>query len=168
MELASGALGYLIAEDNLPRHLEIRQPLGDERTQVPLARFAPLATIPSVRLYGLQKGPGREQLGCPDTPHGIRDLGTMLDQDGHAFLDSAAVIANLGLVITSDTAIAHLAGTLGAETWLLLPFMPDWRWGLEGDRTPWYPTMRLFRQRRAGDWDEVLGRAARGVAEVVA
>ena len=92
----------------------------------------------------------------------------MLDQDGHAFLDSAAVIANLGLVITSDTAIAHLAGTLGAETWLLLPFMPDWRWGLEGDRTPWYPTMRLFRQRRAGDWDEVLGRAARGVAEVVA
>ena len=75
-------------------------------------------------------------------------------------MDSAAVIANLDLVITSDSAVAHLAGALGRETWMALPRIPDWRWGLEGETTPWYPTLRLFRQAQAGDWDAVFARLA--------
>ena len=67
-------------------------------------------------------------------------------------MDTAAIMRNLDLVITSDTAVAHLAGALGVPEWVALPFVPDWRWLLDRRDSPWYPTMRLFRQRRAGDW----------------
>jgi len=72
--------------------------------------------------------------------------------------DIAAVIANLDLVISIDTSVAHLAGALGKPTWLLLAFVPDWRWLIERDDSPWYPTMRLFRQERPGDWAGVITR----------
>ena len=74
------------------------------------------------------------------------------------FLETAAIIANCDLIITSDTAIAHLAGGMGKTTWLLLQKIPEWRWGLEGESTFWYPTMRLFRQTERGNWDEVMQR----------
>ncbi|EDY18434.1 TPR repeat protein [Chthoniobacter flavus Ellin428] len=67
-------------------------------------------------------------------------------------------MSELDLIITVDTAVAHLAGAMGKRVWTLLPFVPDWRWGLHGDTTPWYPTMRLFRQKSAGDWEEVIER----------
>jgi ADP-heptose:LPS heptosyltransferase len=72
--------------------------------------------------------------------------------------DTAALIAKLDLVITVDTAVAHLVGALGKRTWTLLPFSPDWRWLMEREDSPWYPTMRLFRQTKFGDWPSVLDR----------
>jgi ADP-heptose:LPS heptosyltransferase len=71
------------------------------------------------------------------------------------FADTAAVIAHLDLVITVDTAVAHLAGAMGKPVWTLLPFAPDWRWGQYSAHTPWYPTMRLFRQPVPGAWEPV-------------
>ena len=81
------------------------------------------------------------------------------------FLETAAIIANCDLIITSDTAIAHLAGGMGKATWLLLQKVPEWRWGLEGETTFWYPSMRLFRQRERGNWDEVMVRVAVALQE---
>ena len=86
----------------------------------------------------------------------ISDLGKELDVRGHAFEDTAAVISLLDLVITSDTSIAHLAGALGTPVWVMLPFAPDWRWGLRAETTPWYPNMRLFRQPKPNDWQAVV------------
>jgi ADP-heptose:LPS heptosyltransferase len=76
------------------------------------------------------------------------------------FADTAALMMELDLIISVDTAVAHLAGALGKPVWTLLPFVPDWRWGLESETTPWYPTMRLFRQPKLGDWDSVIQRVA--------
>ncbi len=127
---------------------------------VPLKFFAPLAAIPDVRLISLQKGHGTEQLD--NLPSGMRveTLGADFDSGPDAFMDTAAVMANLDLVITSDTSIAHLAATLQRPTWLVLKHIPDWRWMLERTDSPWYPTMRLYRQATRGDWEGVFERIA--------
>jgi len=75
------------------------------------------------------------------------------------------LIANLDLIISSDTAVAHLAGAMGKPVWVMLPFTPDWRWLLEREDCPWYPTMRLYRQKRAGDWGEVIQRLGRDLSK---
>ncbi len=85
------------------------------------------------------------------------------DCDGDAFIDTAAVMMNLDLVITCDTSLAHLAGALGRPVWVALRHVPEWRWMLDRDDTPWYPTMRLFRQTQRGDWDGVFVRIAEAV-----
>jgi ADP-heptose:LPS heptosyltransferase len=86
----------------------------------------------------------------------------LIDVSAHVadFADTAALMAGLDLIISVDTAPAHLAGALGRPVWILLPLIPDWRWGLHGEETPWYPTMRLFRQPARGDWDSVIRRLA--------
>jgi hypothetical protein len=86
----------------------------------------------------------------------MRDLSAQLTD----FTETAAVIANLDLVITTDTSVAHLAGALGRPVWIAIKHVPDWRWLVEREDSPWYPSARLFRQRRAGDWDEVFARIA--------
>ena len=139
---------------------------ADSRRSIPLHHFAPLAECPEIRLVSLQQGHGAEQLEALDWREKVLDLGPELDRDG-AFLDSAAVIATLDLVITSDTAIAHLAGALGAPVWLALAHVPDWRWGLAGETTPWYPAMRLFRQDRPGDWTGVFARIAARISQML-
>ena len=90
----------------------------------------------------------------------VTDLGSQLDETKGAFQDTAAVMKNLDLVITLDTAIAHLAGALGVPVWVALHDIPDWRWLLDRDDCPWYPTMRLFRQTRPGQWEDVFHRIA--------
>ncbi|MGE3807753.1 MAG: tetratricopeptide repeat protein, partial [Gemmataceae bacterium] len=136
------------------------QYLHDGLRSVPLHHFFPLANIPGVRLVSLHKGPGLEQLQMFGNDL-IVDLAERLDESAGPFVDTAAVIKNVDLVIASDSAVAHLAGALAAPVWLLLPFVPDWRWLLEREDSPWYPTLRVFRQARAGDWNEVFRRVVR-------
>lgn len=114
--------------------------------------FAPIAALPGVRLISLQKNAGVEQLQSLPAGMTVQTLGDDFDTGPDAFIDSAAVIACLDLVITSDTAIAHLAGALAADTWVALKHVPDWRFMLDRSDSPWYPTMRLFRQPQRGDW----------------
>jgi Flp pilus assembly protein TadD len=142
-------------------------PLDRERS-MPLACFEPLATTPGVRLFSLQKGDGADQLRGVADAWPIVDFGERLDAGGGAFMDTAAIMRNLDLVVTSDTAIAHLAGGLGVPVWVALQAVPDWRWLLEREDCPWYPTMRLFRQRTRGDWAEVFARVAEELARHVA
>jgi Flp pilus assembly protein TadD len=127
---------------------------------IPLREFLPLAQLPGVRLISLQKHHGLEQLAT--TPDGLRieTLGEDFDAGADAFIDTAAVMQCLDLVITSDTSVAHLAGALGRPVWVGLKHVPDWRWLLEGENCLWYPTMRLFRQTRHGDWGSVFAKMA--------
>jgi len=133
---------------------------GDRQRSMPLRHFESLARLAGVRLVSLQKGPGAEELADIPAEWNVLDLGPRLDESGGAFMDTAAVAAQLDLVVCSDSSVGHLAGALGVPVWLALPFAADWRWGLTGKSTPWYPRTRLFRQRRAGDWDDVFGRMA--------
>jgi tetratricopeptide (TPR) repeat protein len=132
----------------------------DRDRSIPLRYFSSLSRVPSVRLISLQKGPGGEQLREVAELFQVINLGPRLDENTAAFMDTAAVMKGLDLVITSDTAVAHLAGALGVPVWLALTFAPEWRWLLEREDSPWYPSMRLFRQTRRGDWEGVFRRMA--------
>jgi hypothetical protein len=114
-----------------------------------------------VRLVSLQKGFGSEQVATVDFP--VLDLSGRLDEAAGPFMDTAAVIRNLDLVISPDSAIAHLAGALGTPVWVALQFSPNWRWLRTRDDSPWYPTMRLFRQTTFGQWPDVFERIANAV-----
>jgi tetratricopeptide (TPR) repeat protein len=140
---------------------------SDAQRSIPLEQFEPLARVPGVQLYSLQKGAGAEQLGRVAARFAVVDLGGRLDETTGPFLDTAAAIKNLDLVISSDTSIPHLAGALGAPVWLALPCAPDWRWLLDRDDSPWYPSMRLFRQPARGDWQSVFRRMAAELEQIV-
>jgi tetratricopeptide (TPR) repeat protein len=140
---------------------------SDRFRSIALAHFAPLACLEGVRLINLQKGPGTEQLRAAADRVPVTDLGSRLDETSGAFLDTAAVMMILDLVICSDSAIAHLAGALGVPVWVALPYVPDWRWLLKREDSPWYPTMRLFRQGEPGKWQEVFERIAREVKKLL-
>ena len=127
---------------------------------IPLAALEPLAQLPGVSLVSLQKGPGLEQLRDVPFADRIIHLSPDLDPGADAFLDTAAVMVGLDLVISSDTSIAHLGGALGRPVWTLLGTSPEWRWLLERSDSPWYPTMRLFRQTSDGDWNAVVAAVA--------
>ncbi len=128
------------------------QHIGDRWRSVKLSRFAVLASIPNVTLISLQKGPGSEQITeNPALP--IFDLGSELAAD---FGDTAGLLMNLDLVITIDSALAHLCGALARPVWVALPLNADWRWMQNRTDTPWYSTARLFRQQTFGDWDAVF------------
>jgi Flp pilus assembly protein TadD len=124
----------------------------------PVVLFRALSGLAGVRLISLQKNAGEEQLDALPGDLRIERLGVEFDTGPDAFLDTAAVMESLDLVITSDTSIAHLAGALGRPTWVALKHIPDWRWLLGRADCPWYPGHRLFRQERRGDWEGVFGR----------
>ena len=131
--------------------------LNDRDRSTALQRIAPLARVPGVRFYSLQKGPAAAEAATPPAGMHLTDISADLRE----FADTAAAIQNLHLVICVDTAVGHLAGALGKPVWVLLSFSPDWRWMLDRSDTPWYPTMRLFRQAKPGDWDSVMVELAR-------
>ena len=134
----------------------------DARRSIPRERFAPLLAVPGVRFISLQKG------GDPRCWSEFGD--SIIDWMPHCsdFLDTAALVQQLDLVISVDTAVAHLAGALGRPVWLLNRFESEWRWMLKREDSPWYPTMRIFRQPAFNDWDSVLDRAAAELRKLVA
>jgi len=138
----------------------------DQGRSLPLATLLPLTRVPGVRLISLQKHQGREQLA--DLPEGtaLEDFTDEADQGPDAFVDTAAIMECLDLVISPDTAVVHLAGALGRPVWLLLKRVPEWRWMLRREDSPWYPTHRLFRQARRGDWSPVVDRVAGDLARL--
>jgi tetratricopeptide (TPR) repeat protein len=127
---------------------------NDRNRSIALNRLRPLFELPGLSWHGLQLAPQAAEpsgLGLP-----IQDVSSELDD----FTDTAAVIANLDLVITVDTAVAHLAAAMGKPTWVLLPFFADWRWLTGRSDSPWYPSVRLFRQQSLGDWEGVVAAVA--------
>ena len=138
----------------------------DVGRSIGLARLAPLGKVADVAYVSLQKGAAQDDKAPADLT--LMRMGREFDDGPDAFLDTAGALATLDLLITSDTAIAHLAGALGRPVWLLLRKLPDWRWGLSGEVTPWYPSMRLFRQTDSGDWDGVVARVVRDLDALAA
>lgn len=132
----------------------------DRGRSIPLECFEALARLPDVTLVSLQKGLGSEQVAALADRFPVIDFGSRLDEESGPFMDTAAVMRHLDLVVTCDSALAHLAGALGVPVWIGLMLSPDWRWLLDRDDSPWYPTARLFRQTRVGDWREVFERMA--------
>lgn len=128
-----------------------------------LAEFAPLGDIAGISLYSLQKGPGSEQADTAPTGIKLVRVDKELDKDIR-FVDTAALMENLDLIISIDTSIAHLAGAMGRPVWTLLCATPDWRWMLERTDSSWYPSMRLFRQAQSGDWGNVFTQVSKALA----
>jgi hypothetical protein len=124
---------------------------------IPLRQFAALRETGEIEFFSLQKGEAAEQIFSS----GFKLIDHTADL--HDFADTAALMANLDLVIAVETGVAHLAGAMGIPVWALLHFVPDWRWLMNRENSPWYPTMRLFRQSVAGDWDGVIRNVAKAL-----
>jgi len=132
----------------------------DHNRSIPFELFANLFDSENVFWVSLQVGKKGQKRAW--LPKNVFDCsGELVD-----FAETAGVVDNLDLVIAVDTAVAHLAGAMGKKTWILLPYKSDWRWGLEGEDSPWYPTMRLFRQDKFGDWPEVLERVKKALQDI--
>ena len=140
-----------------PRHV------GDRQRSLPFEALEPLWRLPGIGWHSLQVGPNAAPWGADAPPGRIQDLAPLLTD----FAETAAAVTALDLVISADTAVAHLAAALGRPVWLLLPATPDWRWRRTGESTPWYPTMRLFRQDARRSWAPVI-EAVAGALEALA
>lgn len=177
LETIPAEIPYLVAEDDLVAKWQERigttgfrigicwsgnpDYRADRHRSIPLASFAPLAVNPEVRLISLQAMHGLDQLA--DLPEGmaVEDQGSEISDNPDGLSEIAALMGSLDLVVSADTAVAHLAGALGQPGWTAIRFQPEWRW-LEGrSEPPWYPTMWLFRQPSLGDWDSVFAEMGR-------
>jgi len=136
---------------------------NDQNRSIPLRTLLPLFDA-GATFVSLQKEPRADDSAALRERNDIVDLTAHLSDFAH----TAALISCLDLVITVDTSIAHLAGALGCPTWVLLPYLPDFRWLLDRDDSPWYPTMQLFRQRAPGDYVEVIDRVRTELAAMIA
>jgi hypothetical protein len=148
-----------IACQGNPKHKQ------DRLRSVPLTRFEPLTQLPGVQWFSLQVGPGAEQLQKQGKCFPVIDLASRFE--AATLQDAAAAVTALDLVLSVDSGIGHLAGALGVPVWTLLPYVPDWRWLLDREDSPWYPSMRLFRQKQPGDWDGVFERLATALRQRV-
>jgi len=126
------------------------------KRSMPLHYFYPFSKLENVSLYSLQQANGMDQLKYIPHDFSIKLFDEKFDKKNGSFMDTAAVMKNLDLVITVDTSVCHIAGALGVPVWVVLPFVPDWRWLLDRSDTHWYPTMKLFRQKKLGDWELVM------------
>jgi Flp pilus assembly protein TadD len=152
--LPSGTYRIGLAWSGRPTHP------NDRRRSLALARLAPLAGVGGVSFVSLQKPLPPSDLASMSLFPGLSDI-------AGDFGETAAMIVNLDLVISVDTAMSHLAGALGKPVWILLPKAADWRWMIERSDSPWYPTARLFRQKDPGDWDPVMAETAAALAQLV-
>ena len=144
-----------------------RYPHGDGFRSFRLDALRPLAALPGVRLISLQLKEGKEELDKLPTEMHVEVPGPDFDAGPDGFLDSAAVLALMDLVISCDTSIAHLAGALGRPLWIALNHTPEWRWQRQRTDTIWYPTARLFRQETNGDWDGVFSRMTEELVQLL-
>lgn len=133
---------------------------NDRKRSIPLATFAPLFNTPGVQFFSIQKGHATPELATLPKELPVHNIGDAFND----FADTAAAMANLDLIISVDTSVVHLAGALGRPTWTLLAHTPDWRWLNEREDSPWYPSMRLFRQQTRGDWPTVIAKVASELA----
>lgn len=133
----------------------------DRLRSIPLEALSPITSIPGIRFISLQKGPAAEKARDTNPRFDLLDR----TDDLTDFADTAALIDNLDLVITVDTSIAHLAGAMGKPVWVLLQYVPDWRWMLDRMDSPWYPTMRLFRQSKLNNWAQPIDQLAQALRE---
>jgi hypothetical protein len=129
---------------------------NDHNRSCTLNNFTRLAKIKNVKLFSLQKGPGIEQINNWPEDLELIDLGQKFED----FTDTAAAIENMDLTISVDTSVIHLAGAMGKTAWILIPYESDWRWMLNRQDSPWYPTIELFRQKKYDNWDGVFQRVA--------
>jgi hypothetical protein len=136
----------------------------DARRSIRLDQLAPLTRVDGTQFYSLQMGAPADQIG----PSGSRVRLIDLKNEQADYADTAAIVANLDLVISVDTSLVHLAGAMGKPVWVLLSNSPDWRWMREREDSPWYPTARLFRQSTPGDWPAVVARVERELLELAA
>ena len=177
LETIPGSVPYLFPEEKIVRQLAPKlasrkrrvglvwqgnpRQVDEPHRSIPLSFLLPLLQRPDVTFYSLQRDHGRDQLAMLPDGVDIVDLGPDLSD----LAVTAAVLSHLDLVITTCTAVAHLAGALGRPVWILLKRAPDWRWMLDREDSPWYPTARLLRQRRPGDWQEVSTRLSQTFTE---
>ncbi len=135
---------------------------SDRKRSMKLSQFAPLATAKNVAFYSLQKGEAAEQIAQAPPDLRLTDWTAELND----FAETAALVEHLDLIISVDTAVVHLAAAMGKPVWVLLPHIPDWRWMLGREDSPWYPTVRLFRQEKPGNWDGVMDRVRQALSEL--
>lgn len=152
-----------ICWESCPYYDSFHPPLS--KKSIPLHYFKALAHIPGISLYSLQQIDGVDQLSSLSNEMVIHTFGPEFDRDHGRFVDTAAVMHHLDLVITVDTSVAHLAGALGVPVWVLLPHVADWRWMQERNDSPWYATMKLFRQQIPGDWEFLMESVAHELAK---
>ncbi len=136
---------------------------NDRHRSAGLLPLLPLLQVPHTAFFSLQMGERVQDLA----EHGVNGLIYDCSRHINTFIDTAHILQQLDVVITIDSAVAHLAGAMGKEVWVLLPFIGDWRWQQQGEATPWYPTMRLFRQPKVGDWATVIKNVANALAAKV-
>jgi tetratricopeptide (TPR) repeat protein len=136
--------------------------LRDRQRSLPVVKLAPLMGVRGVKFYSLQKGP-KAAADIAEAGFDLVDLAGQIND----YRDTAAAISCLDLVISVDTSVAHLTGALGRPIWMMVPSPPDWRWRIEGSDSPWYPTMRLFRQRENYRWDAVIEEVRSALTELV-
>lgn len=173
-----GGVPYIHAEADLKARWRDRMNLSEFRVginwhgnetakSIPLELFLPMSRIPGLRLYSLQKVKGLDQLERLRGQLPIIDWTAEMDTGPDAFIDTAAVMANMDLILTCDTSVVHLAGAMGCPIVMPLKWFADWRWLLDGEECPWYPTMRILRMARRNDWAELMERVTAYVQRLV-